>query len=76
MTAEEFFISQSAQYARSLPVMQSVQFLRGLLLLVGDKAEVDAIRRVYVNLCEEDSRLELIASGQLLLPLDGQASGC
>jgi hypothetical protein len=69
------FVCGVADYARSLPLRSAVPFLRGALLLAGDREEVEPLRRVYTPLAHADDQLELIAGAQLRLPLDDKPPG-
>lgn len=74
MTAEQFFISEAAKHTRGLSYRDSREFLRGLLLVCGDAAEVAALRDILRTLDTTDAQLELIASGQLKLDLEAKES--
>lgn len=72
MTPQEFAIIESVRHARSLSYYDCLRYLHGLLTLIGDCDEAHQLRLALVALNEGDAQLELIASGQLNLPLDGE----
>ena len=65
----DFFIRESVQHAKSLPINSSVSFLGGLLNLGKERKELSEVRRIFNSLRDCDHQLELIASGQLKLSL-------
>lgn len=67
---ERFFITESVRFARSLPYVECLRYLRGLLRTCGDAEELAQIRSLVVTLTTTDAQLELIAGGQLTLNLD------
>lgn len=69
-TAIAFFISEAISHARSLPLAQAVEFLRGLLQSCSDSEVTEAIRKVFISLSESDKQLDLIQAQQLKLRLD------
>ncbi len=70
-----FFVRQAGELARSEMSLRTARpFLRGALLLAGEHDAVEALRTAYEALCVGDQQLELIAGGQLRLPLDGNHS--
>jgi hypothetical protein len=69
--ARAFFIASIAAHARTLPASDAVNFLYGALLVCGERDELDPLYKAYTQLRDSDAQLELIASNQLRLPLDG-----
>lgn len=67
MDSVDFCIRQTAHFARTAPLSESVQFLRGLLQLAGEDERVGPLRQLFFNLQSSDSQLELIATGQMRL---------
>lgn len=65
----EFFLNESLAHARTLPLAESVIFLRGMLQSCSDSEAINRIRQIYIPLSESDRQLELIQSGQLKLVL-------
>ena len=65
-----FFLTESVRYARSLPYVDCLKYLRGLLVTCGDTEEVAEIRELVRLMDKNDQQLELIASGQLKLGFD------
>jgi hypothetical protein len=70
MTPEEQFVRQSVAFARTLPFSEAVTYLRGMLSLSGDHELIRTIRDTYTHLYHCDTQLELIASGQMQLPIN------
>jgi pyridoxal biosynthesis lyase PdxS len=68
------FVRQSLAHARTLPLTEARIYLHGLMLLTEGEAGMGPVRIAYQHLCESDAQLELIASGQLRLPLEDSAS--
>ena len=68
--AKSFFIAESVRHAKTLSYPAMMQFLRGMSFAVSDDADFDSFRALYSRLNECDEQLELIASGQLKLPLN------
>jgi len=54
-----------------MPLAEAHRYLAGLLEIVGVDPVGDSLREVFRHLAVADDRLELIASGQLKLNLDG-----
>lgn len=54
-----------------LPLADAVTVLRGALCIAGDHAAMTSLRRIYIQLRESADQLDLIASPQLKLPLEG-----
>jgi hypothetical protein len=69
--AIHFYGKQVVAFARTLPVSEMIEFLRGALAVAGSNDSVEPIREAYIKLAAGDAQLELIASGQLKLPLGG-----
>lgn len=67
-----FFRKLTIATARSLPMSESVDFLRGALAVAGDHEAVAELRAAYLQLRNIDAQLDLIAGGQLKLPLDDE----
>lgn len=67
--AMEFFLQSSVNHARTMPLTDSVRYLRGLLEVAGDHPAVSELRHAFVCLTESDRQLELISVGQMKLPL-------
>lgn len=74
MTNEEFCLIESVRSARDMSFQDSVRYLRGLVLIAGDHEAAHSLRQTVIELCETDAQLELIASGQLKLPLEAEAA--
>ena len=66
------FIRHNVAYARSLPLTEAVEHLRGMLAACVDAPALDEVRRVVATMRDSDTQLELIASGQLRLSLAGE----
>lgn len=69
-----FFVEEIARHARTLPLNEAVQFLKGGLQLIGDREEVQALREASIALNAADNQLELISGQQLRLSLERSAS--
>ena len=65
----DFFIRESVSHARSLPLESAMNYLGGMLLLSNESPQLGAVRSALNTLRNSDHQLELIASGQLKLPL-------
>jgi hypothetical protein len=65
MSPEEFLIHKNIGLARTLPLPDAVQLLRGLLVLCGDSDGTKELRFIYTNLSESDRQLSLFETGQL-----------
>lgn len=63
------FQSLTGSLVRDFTLADALPYLRGLLILTEDRPELDHLRSVYSQLSTADAQLELIASGQLRLPL-------
>jgi hypothetical protein len=71
---EQFFVSQSIDHARSLPLQQCIQYLKGFLSTIGNDHPVAAnLHPVYQSLRDSDQQLDLIQIGQLKLNLGAPA---
>lgn len=65
----DYFIRESVAHSRTLSLLEARRFLCGLLLLGDEAPELASVRKVFADLTDCDSQLELIASGQMKLPL-------
>lgn len=63
----EFFFRQCAAHARTLPVSQSMAFMRGMMLTLPENPALDEIRTINSAVTESDHQLELIQTGQMKL---------
>lgn len=72
---EHFFITQCVSYARSLPYVDCLRYLRGLLYACGDSPHVADVLHLVHKMEQNDQQLELMASGQLHLGLDSVSLG-
>jgi hypothetical protein len=70
MDAETFFIQRTIAYARSLPIPDAVQFLRGACHSLKGGEGLEELRSITTRLSESDNQLELIQTGQLKLALN------
>jgi len=70
---EHFFITESIRYARSLPYLDCLKYLRGMLYACGDSPHVADVLDLVHKMEQNDQQLELIASGQLRLGLDSDS---
>jgi len=71
MTPPEFCISQSVRMAREcLSYNDCLPYLRGLLILAGDRPEAAALRETVVKMDHNDQQLELIAEGPDIIGKD------
>ncbi len=68
-TEEILFVSESLRHARTLPHGEMMRFLRGMCFATSEVEDYQEVRNLYSRLNECDEQLELIASGQLRLPL-------
>ena len=64
-SAIALFVGEVARHVRALPFHEAVQFLRGGLLLIGDRAEAQPLREVSIVLTSAENQLELIARSPL-----------
>ena len=75
LTPKEFFVAESVRIARSsLSYCDFLTFLRGMLEITDEAAEVEGVRAALQQIEGGDDQLELIASGrpvQQRLNLDG-----
>jgi hypothetical protein len=62
-------MAESIRHARTLPYPAMMTFLRGMSFAVPENGEFDCVRSIYARLHACDEQLELIASGQMKLPL-------
>jgi hypothetical protein len=65
--AREFFLTEAVAHARTLPLKDSIEFLRGLLQWANESPATESVRSVFIHLSESDRQLELIQTGQLKL---------
>lgn len=73
---ELLFFGESVRHAQSLSLTECVRFLTGMLAAVGGTHPSAArLRLALSNLTNSDAQLELIALGQLKLPLDEAPRG-
>jgi hypothetical protein len=72
--AISFYVQRIADTARTMPLRDAAAFLQGALCLAGEHDAVAEVRTTYYRICESDAQLELIASGQMRLPLTGEGA--
>lgn len=65
-----FYRSALVAHARSMPVTQAIDFLRGALAVSNSPAMED-VRRAFTSLRIGDDQLELLAGEQMKLSLEG-----
>lgn len=63
--AREYFLTEAVTHARTLPLKDAVEFLRGLLQCCNETPATEQVRTVFLHLSESDRQLELIQSGQM-----------
>lgn len=70
----EFLARECVAAGRRRPIGDFRRMLHGLLILADgvDLQPIEDVRHVYSRICDIDAQLELIATGQLRLPLDGK----
>lgn len=69
--AIECYLQHLAGLARTLPIHDACAILRGALLVGEGHPALDRVGAAYVQLNAADDQLELLASPQLKLSLDG-----
>ena len=67
--AADFSERQAAGLARSLPLRDSVVYLRGMLLVCHGLKQEDALRGAYIQAMSTCDSLDVISGEQMLLPL-------
>lgn len=73
--SEAFFVAEAVRHARTLQYPEMMKFLRGMNFAIDAKPDYDAFHKVYQTLNRCDEQLELIASGQMKLPLHPAKKG-
>jgi hypothetical protein len=58
--AIEFFVAQSIGMARSLPIDKARAYLKGLLLLGGERDALSALHDAYTDLCAIDEQFKAL----------------
>lgn len=71
---DRFFVTESVRYSRSLPYVDCLAYLRGMLRSCGDQEIVADLRVIVSRISASDAQLELIAAGQLKLPFEPPAA--
>lgn len=71
---EHFFISESIEHARELPLRDCIKYLKGFLMILGDHPAKAAVNTVCETLSSTDQQLDLIQIGQLKLALGSPKS--
>lgn len=69
ITNGDYFIRESVRHARSLAIPEAITYLRGMLFMTVDDTALQPVRATLNSLTRCDQQLELIASGQMKLPL-------
>lgn len=60
----EQFVQGAVAHALDLPCREAASFLHGLLLIGGEHAALDPVRKAYALLDQSESQLELIANSR------------
>ena len=68
---QNFFIQESVRLARGMNIADARSYLRGLLEITGEDEATQPVRAAVIHLDESDRQLELIASAQRKLAMDG-----
>lgn len=68
--SEEFFIRECAAHARSLPISEAIEYLRGLFLVCPKVGDLEPLNKIYNALMVSDNQLDLIHAGQMKLQFE------